>query len=59
MDTWDSRYPFTPEEVNLFALLHNKVTKFPAPSAIIGGERLVRETVSLSENGTTGDSDYK
>ena len=34
MDNWDALYPFTSAEVNLFSRLHQKVTKFPAPSAI-------------------------
>ena len=34
MDTWDSRYPFTPEEANIFSRLHQKATKFPAPLGI-------------------------
>lgn len=35
MDTWDTRFPFTVDEINLFANLHNKATKFPVPNGII------------------------
>lgn len=31
MESWDTLYPFTSSEINLFSSLHQKVTKFPAP----------------------------
>ena len=34
MDTWDSRFPPTAAETTLFAQLHAKATKFPAPANI-------------------------
>ncbi len=34
MDTWDTQFPFTADEINLFSRLHQKATKFSAPSDI-------------------------
>jgi len=34
MDNWDSLFPFTADEINLFSRLHQKATKFPAPAGI-------------------------
>lgn len=41
MDTWDSRFPFSAEETNLFAQLHAKATKFPAPLNIKSREAAI------------------
>jgi hypothetical protein len=34
MDSWDTLFPFTGDEINLFSRLHQKVTKFPGPIEI-------------------------
>lgn len=31
METWDTRYPFSADEIGLFSRLHQKATKFAPP----------------------------
>ena len=49
MDTWENRFPFTTEEVNLFARLHQKATKFPAPPGISVREELEIESITSTK----------
>ena len=55
METWDSQYPFTAEEANIFSKLHQKATKFPAPLGIKITESKDENEIALIDKATAKD----
>jgi len=49
MESWDSRYPFSADEINLFSRLHQKATKFPAPVGLL---KDTEQQIEQDEQGT-------
>lgn len=57
MENWDSLFPFTAEEINLFSRLHQKATKFPAPHGIKQRAEIVKSDKEFSDSSYFDTSD--